>query len=76
MILNIENKNYCGENISIYRDFIKDNINEEKIYDIAVLGYFKIYKNVPQIITSKFTSIVLVNREWKLFVFRFITINY
>ena len=69
MILNIEKKNYCWGNISIYRDFIKDNINEEKNYDIAVLGYFKIYKNFPQIITSKFTSIVF--RDSRVETFRF-----
>ena len=68
LILNIEKKNDWSKNISIYRDFIKDNINEEKIYDIAVLGYFKIYKNIPQIITSKFTSIVF--RESRVETFR------
>ena len=43
---------------SIFRGVARDEIDENKIYDIAVLGYLEFYKGFPQIRTETFSSIM------------------
>lgn len=43
---------------TIFRNTIKDKIDEDRIYDIAILGYLKFYGDFPQIMTETFSSIM------------------
>lgn len=43
---------------SIFRGKIKDKIDENKTYDIAVLGCIEFYKDFPQIRSANFSSIM------------------
>jgi len=43
---------------SIFRGMAQDVIDENKTYDLAVLGHLEFYKNFPQIVTESFSSIL------------------
>lgn len=51
-------KNEWETKTSIFRGTAKDNIDEEKIYDIAVLGEIEFYNDFPQIKTTNFSAIM------------------
>ena len=59
LIIYIKKQNEWKRKTSIYRDIIKDKIDPEKFYDIAVLGEINFYNGFPQIKTVTFNSIML-----------------
>ena len=58
LIVKTEKHNQWKKKTSIFRGIIQDNIDEEKIYDIAVLGEIEFYNDFPQIKTTTYDSIM------------------
>ena len=58
LIIKAKKQNQWIKKTSIFRGITKDNIDEEKIYDIAVLGEIEFYNGFPQIKTAKYDSIM------------------
>lgn len=58
LIVKTKKKNQWKKKTSIFRGTIRDNICEENIYDIAVIGEIEFYKNFPQIKTITSHSIM------------------
>ena len=54
LIVKTEKHNQWKKKTSIFRGIIQDNIDEEKIYDIAVLGEIVFYNDFPQIKTATY----------------------
>lgn len=58
LIVEINQGNNWITKTSIFRGVARDEIDENKIYDIAVLGCIEFYKGFPQIGTETFSSIM------------------
>lgn len=59
LIVKTKEKNKWKKKTSIFRGITQDNVDEEKNYDIAVLGEIEFYNGFPQIKTTSFFSIML-----------------
>ncbi|MBP3277017.1 hypothetical protein [Kandleria sp.] len=57
LIVKTKQQNEWKKKTSIFRNRNKDDIDTERIYDIAVLGKIEFYKNFPQIKTLDFDYI-------------------
>ncbi|MDO5089591.1 MAG: hypothetical protein Q4D53_07385 [Leptotrichiaceae bacterium] len=51
------------EKTSIFRAYIKDDVDIDSIYDIAVFGHIKFYKKFPEINTETLSSIMFRKRK-------------
>ena len=58
LIVKTKQKNQWKKKTSIFRGRTRDNIFEENIYDIAIIGEIEFYKNFPQIKTITTHSIM------------------